>query len=102
VPHAEGIMQSSQGWKKIDAGNVTFKSVDDFSYLGDMIGVRSGAKVTSIMNQVWLEEVQGITVLSLIIMKGLFLRTKGSLFAACVRSMMLHGSEMWHCGGLGT
>jgi len=44
------------------------------------------------MSQMWLEEVQKVVIL--VTMKGLSLHMKSSLYAVCVRSVMLYGSEM--------
>jgi len=74
--------------EKIDVGDVTLECVDEFCYLGDVIGVGDGTETSSIM-RVRCGWKKFRELLPLLTMKRLSLRMKGNLYAACVRSVML-------------
>ena len=63
-------------------------------YLGDMISAGGGveAAVNARIRSGWRKLRE---LLPLLTSKGTSLRLKGKLYAACVRSVMLHGSETW-------
>jgi len=66
----------------IDVGDATLECVDEFCYLGDIIGVRGGAEASSIM-RIRCDWKKFRELLLLLTMKGLSLHMKGSLYAAC-------------------
>jgi len=78
----------------IDAGGGYLKCVDDFCYLGDMIEAGGGGEASIIM-RVRCGWKKFRELLPLLTMKGLSLCLKGRLYAACVRSVVLYGSETW-------
>lgn len=68
--------------------------VKRFCYLGDVIEAGGGveAAITVRMRCAWKKfwELEHI-----LMMKGLSLRFKGKVYSACVRSVMMYGSETW-------
>ena len=68
--------------------------VDKFWYLGDTIGARGGAEdsVTARIRSAWNKFRELIPLLT---GKSFPLLTKGKVFQACVRSVLLYGSETW-------
>jgi len=48
--------------ERIDVGDATLECVDEFCYLSNMIG--GDAQGSSIMSQVWLQEVQGVATIT--------------------------------------
>ena len=68
--------------------------VKSFCYLGDVIEAGGGveAAITVRMRCAWKKfwELEHI-----LMMKGLSLRFKGKVYSACVRSVMMYGSETW-------
>jgi len=79
--------------ERINVRDATLECVDEFCYLGDMIGARSGVEASSMMRVRcgWKK----FELLPLLTTKELSLCIKRSLYAACVRSVMLYGSETW-------
>jgi len=78
----------------INARGEILECVNEFCYLGDMIGVGGDVEANSIM-RVKCNWKKFRELLPLLTMKGLSLHLKGSLYAACVRSVM-YGSKMWN------
>ena len=77
----------------LDNGEV-IEGVGQFCYLGDVLNGEGGASMVSI-NRVrsgWkkFRELSGVLTI-----KKVVLRLKGRVYAACVRSAMLYGSETW-------
>src|SRR5207249_11024987 len=77
----------------LDRG-VEFECVDRFCYLGDMIGASGGADLASQMRVrcAWskFREIQQILTA-----RGASLKVKGKMYKACVRSVIVYGSETW-------
>ena len=75
-------------------GDVSLECVDKFCYLGDMIGAGGGveAAVIARIRSGWKKFSE---LLPRLTSKGTSSRLKGKLYAACVRSVMLYGSETW-------
>ena len=75
-------------------GKVIFEMVDQFCYLGDMIGAGGGATAAS-RTRVrcgWKKFHELAPVLTL---KGASFKLKGKIYKTCVRSAMIYGSETW-------
>ena len=68
--------------------------LDKFCYLGDTIGARGGAEdsVTTRIRSAWGKFRELLPVLT---GKSFPLLTKGKIYQACVRSVMLYGCETW-------
>lgn len=68
--------------------------VDRFCYLGDMIGAGGGAEEASRarIRCAWAKFRELAPILT---SRGLSLRTKGKIYNACVRSVLVYGSETW-------
>ena len=68
--------------------------VEKFCYLGDTIGARGSVEdsVTARIKSGWNKFRE---LLPLLASRGLPLVSKGKVFQACVRSVMLYGSETW-------
>ena len=77
----------------MDAG-VKFENVDRFCYLGDMIGAGGGAELASRMRVrcAWNKFRELSPILTA---RGASLKLKGKIYKACVRSVMVYGSETW-------
>ena len=75
-------------------GDISLERVDKLCYLGDMIYAGGGVDtaVSAIIINGWRKFRE---LLPLLTLKGTSLRLKGKLYAACVRSVMLYGSETW-------
>ena len=68
--------------------------VEKFCYSGETIGAREGA-VDSVMTKIrrgWSKFSDSVPLLAT---RGLPLEAKGRLYFACVRSVMLYGTETW-------
>jgi len=73
----------------LDIGTVaSLAKVDKFCYLGDMLDADGGcdSALTAIIRSAWKKFLTG---------KGFLLKLKGKLYATCVRSCLMHGSETW-------
>ena len=68
--------------------------VDKFCYLGDKLdaGGRSESNTVTRVRSGWNKFRE---LLPLLTTKAISLKVKGELYAACVRSLMLYGSETW-------
>ena len=68
--------------------------VNQFCYLGDMISAGGGTEVSTIacVRSGWKSF---RVLLPLLASRVISLKTKGRLYAACVRSVMVYGSETW-------
>ena len=60
--------------------------VDKFCYLGDMLDAGGGAENKHCHRSKWVEKVQRTPTTA---------NHQGEWYAACVRSVMLYGSETW-------
>ena len=80
---------------ELDLGNgVKFRDVKAFCYLGDMLNGEGGADSASVtrVRCAWkkFRELGGMLT-----RKEMSLKLKGKVYAACVRSTMIYGSETW-------
>jgi hypothetical protein len=77
----------------MDTG-VEFECVDRFCYLGDMIDAGGGAELASRMRVrcAWNKFRELSPILTA---RGASLKLKGKIYKACVRSVMISGSETW-------
>ena len=75
-------------------GDVHLESVVKFCYLGDMLSADGGAELASVtrVRCAWgkFKELGGM-----LLKKDVPLKLKGRVYAACVRSVMIYGSETW-------
>ena len=92
VCKGEQVMEVRQ--ENIVLAGESFECVEDFCYLGDVICAGGGAGASSVarVRSGWMKFRE---LLPLLTMRGLSLRQKGRLYASCVRSVMLYGSETW-------
>jgi len=74
--------------------NVELECVDEFCYLGDMIGAGGGAGDASRVRVrcAWKKFTELSPILTT---RGASLKLKGKIYRACVRSVMIYGSETW-------
>ena len=80
--------------KEVRLGDVEYEVVDQFGYLGDKLSARGGAEASSISCiRSGLKKFRKL--LPLLTSRLFSHETKGKLYSACVRSIMLHGSETW-------
>ena len=90
----DGTLVMVESPDTIELAGETLECVREFCYLGDMISADGGAVSSSVarVRSGWksFRELQ-----PLLTKRGLSLRAKGQLYAACVRSVMLYGSETW-------
>ena len=79
----------------LDTGNgISLEKVDKFCYLGDMLdadGVCDSA-LTATVRSAWKKFREYLPILT---GKGLLLKLKGKVYATCVKSCLMHGSETW-------
>ena len=75
-------------------GDISLECVNKFCYLGDMISAGDSveAAVNARIRSGWRKFRE---LLPRLRSRGTSLRLKGKLYAACVRSVMLYGSETW-------
>ena len=68
--------------------------MEKFCCLGDIIGARGGAfdSVITSISSGWFKFKDLVSMLA---SRGLSLGAKGRLYSACVRSLVLYGSETW-------
>ena len=74
--------------------NVELDCVNEFCYLGDMIGSGGGARHAAVMRVKCAWGKFG-ELLDILAEKGVSLKVKGLLYRACVQSVMVYGSETW-------
>ena len=72
---------------------VLLEKVDNFCYLGDMLDADGGcdSAVIARVRSAWKKFREYLPILS---GKGL-VKLKGKIYATCVRSCLMHGSETW-------
>ena len=80
--------------EKITTGSSQYGVVQQFCYLGDMISAGGGAEASSITRTrcAWKTFRELLPILTA---RSISLRRRGSFYQACVRSVMLYGSETW-------
>jgi len=71
-----------------------WKKVDKFCYFGDMLDADGGygSTLTAGVRSAWKKFCDYLPIL---IGKGFSLKLKGKVYATCVRSCLMHGSETW-------
>ena len=92
VCRGENVVRERQ--ERVVLAGESFECVQEFCYLGDVICSGGGADASSVarIRSGWKKFRE---LLPLLTMRGFSLRQKGRLYAACVRSVMLYGSETW-------
>ena len=74
--------------------NILLNTEDKFCYLGDMLDAGGGTESsTATRERSGWEKFRGL--LPLLTTNAISLKVKGELYAACIRSVMLYGSETW-------
>ena len=79
----------------LDIGDgVSLEKVDKFGYLGDMLDADGGcdSAVTTRVRSAWKKFCEYLPILN---GKGFSLKLKGKVYATCVGSCLMHGSETW-------
>jgi len=79
----------------LDIGNgVSLEKVDKFCYLGDMLDAGGGcdSAVTTRVRSAWKKFCEYLPILT---GKGFSLKLKGKVYATCVRSCLMLGSDIW-------
>lgn len=88
------MSQHQKGPVRLASGDISLKCEDEFCYLDDTISARGGTEartVARIRNR-W-RKCYGAAVSASV--KRLSLHVKCRLYVACVRTVMLNGSEFW-------
>ena len=85
---------SSERQELLLGPDCTLKVVDRFCYLGDVIGAEGGAEKASRarVRCAWAKFRELVPILT---SRGASLKMKGKIYNACVRSVMIYGSETW-------
>ena len=79
----------------LDIGNgVSLEKVDKFCYLRDISDADGGcdSAVTTRVRSAWKKFSEYLPILT---GKGFSFKLKGKVYATCVRSCLMHGSETW-------
>jgi len=79
----------------LDIGNgVSLEKVDKFCYLGDMLDADGGcdSAVTARVKFAWNKFCKYLPILT---GKEFSLKLKGMVYATCLKSCLMHGSESW-------
>ena len=73
---------------------VSLEKVDKFCYLGHMLDADEGcdSAVTTRVRSAWKKFREYLPILT---GKGFLLKLKGKVYATCVTSCLMHGSETW-------
>ncbi|KAK3882948.1 hypothetical protein Pcinc_012702 [Petrolisthes cinctipes] len=87
--------------EKVYLDGEAIEVVEKFCYLGDTIGAQggTGAGVMARVRRGWSKFRE---LLPLLTSRALPLLTKGRVYQACVRSVMMYGSETWPVRNWGT
>ena len=86
------VLQERPGPLVLDG--VALETVDTFCYLGDTISAAGGAG-ESVVTRIRCGWGKFRELLPVLTSKRFSLRRRGNLYAACVQSVILHGSETW-------
>ena len=80
--------------ENIVIGNSSYEAVQQFCYLGDMLSAGGGAEASSVTPTMcpWKKFRELLPILS---SRTFSLKKKGSFYQACVRPVLLYGSETW-------
>ena len=89
-----GAVADRNNEEKVMLAGSNLEVVDKFCYLGNMLDAGGGAK-SSTATRVKSGWKKFRELLPLLTTKAISLKVKGELYAACVRSVMLYGSETW-------
>ena len=83
-----------EGRELVLGPNIALEVVDKFCYLGDVIGAGGGAEEASRarIRSAWAKFRELAPILTA---RGASLKMKGKIYKACVRSVMVYGSETW-------
>ena len=79
---------------EIEVDSVKLEVVDEFCYLGDMLGAGGGC-ANAITNRCGIAWGKFRNLLPILTSRHLPLHIRGRVFSTCVRTAMLHGSETW-------
>ena len=73
---------------------ISLEKADKLRYLGDMLDADGGydSAVTVRVRSAWKKFCEFLHILT---RKGFLLKLKGKVYATCVRSCLMHGSETW-------
>ena len=91
---SSGAVADRNNEEKVMLAGSNLEVVDKFCYLGDMLDAGGGAE-SSTVTRVRSGWKMFRELLPLLTTKTISLKVKGELYAACVRSVMLYGSETW-------
>ena len=91
---SSGAVADRNNEEKVMLAGSNLEVVDKFCYLGDMLDAGGGAE-SSTLTRVRSGWEKFRELLPLLTTKAISLKVKGELYAACVRSVMLYGSETW-------
>ena len=80
--------------ENIVIGDSSYEAVQQFCYLGDMLSAGGGAEASSVTRTrcAWEKFRELLPILS---SHKISLKKKGSFYQACVRPVLLYGSETW-------
>ena len=92
--HYEKLLNEEFAWDKVMLAGSNLEVVDKFCYLGDMLDAGGGAESSTVtrVRSGWEKFRELLPMLNT---KAISLKVKGELYAACVRSVMIYGSETW-------
>ena len=91
---SSGAVADRKNEEKVMLAGSNLEVVDKFCYLGDMLDAGGGAESSTVtrVRSGWKKFRE---LLPLLTTKAISLKVKGELYAACIRSVMLYGSETW-------
>ena len=86
--------ESGEKQTEVELDGIKYEVVNHFCYLGDMLSAIGGAEASSIacIRSGWKKFRE---LLPLLTSRSFSLKVKGKLYSACVRCVMLYGSETW-------
>ena len=89
-----GAVADRNNEEKVMLAGSNLEVVDKFCYLGDMLDAGGGVESSTVtrVRSGWKKFRE---LLPLLTTKAISLKVKGELYAPCVRSIMLYGSETW-------
>ena len=79
---------------EIPVGLCSLECVDEFCYLGDMLGAGGGCE-NAVITRCRVAWGKFRKLLPVLTCRYLSFQIRGSVYSACVRAAMLHGSETW-------
>ena len=91
---SSGAVADRNNEEKVMLAGSNLEVVDKFCYLGDTLDAGCGT-VSSTVTRVRSGWKKFRELLPLLTTKAISLKVKGELYAACVHSVMLYGSETW-------